>query len=90
MNQDPAVRSEAHSVLRGLFSGLGHHAQGGDSEQAPAGLNVEWMIEQAGELVTMPADLARIFVDMSVDLTELVLQALAEAGFVLVRGLTPA
>lgn len=89
MNQDPAVRSEAHRVLTDLFSGLGQHAQG-QAPQASAGLDVEWMLGQFGELVTMPADLARIFIEMSVDLTELVLQSLAEAGIVLVKGLTPA
>lgn len=82
MNQDPAVRSEAHSVLTGLFSSLGQHAQSG---QTPAG----GLLAQFTEFVEMPLELAQIFTGMAVDLTELVLKSLEEAGIVLVKGLSP-
>lgn len=89
MAQDPQVRHEAAGILQGLFHGLGQHSQG-QQPAAPAGLNADWMVQQFSELVEMPVDLARIFMDMSVQLTELVLDSLAEAGISLVKGLTPA
>lgn len=88
MTQDPQVRQQAHSVLSGLFSSLGQHAQGGQA-QAPAGLNLDWMLGQFSEFVEMGPELAQVFVTMATDLTELVLNSLAEAGIVLVKGLTP-
>lgn len=88
MNQDPAVRQQAHGVLEGLFRGLGQHASG-QQAQAPAGLNADWMLNQLTEFVEMPVDLARIFLEMSTQLTELVLDSLAEAGIALTKGLTP-
>lgn len=78
----------AHSVLEGLFRGIGQHAQG-QQPQAPAGLNADWMLNQFEELILMPVELAQTFTTMATDLTDLVLKALAEAGIELVRGLTP-
>lgn len=88
MTQDPQVREQAHGILSGLFAGLGQHAQG-QQPQAPAGLNVDWMLGQFSEFVEMGPELARIFTDMAFELTDLVLKALEEAGIVLVKGLTP-
>ena len=78
MTQDPAVRSEAKGILDGLFSNIGSSAGGGGAGQDLA------------EFLQMPADLARLFADMAFDMTELVLNALAEGGIILVKGLTPA
>jgi hypothetical protein len=47
------------------------------------------MAGQLEEFMTMPLDLAMVFIDMSVQLTDAVLSALEEAGVVLVKGLTP-
>lgn len=80
MNQDPAVRAEAASVLSGVFSGLG---QGGGAGLGALGTQFEQLLE-------MPMELTRIFADMSVQLTELVLKSLEEAGIVLAKALTPA
>jgi hypothetical protein len=85
MRQDPDVRMEAEGVLEGLFRNIGHAGRSGDSASALGGLGVE-----LAEFVTMPADLARLFAEMAFDLTELVLNSLAEAGIILVKGLTPA
>lgn len=86
MNQDPEVRQEARGVLERLFSGIGQRASG---QQAPADDPFEGMLGQLEELVSMPADLARIFLTMAVELTDATLTALEESGFVLVKALTP-
>ena len=85
MNQDPAVRDEAAGILSGLFSHIGETRQAGQPPSALGGLGL-----QLEEFMTMPLDLAVVFLDMSVQLTELVLKSLEEAGIVLVKGLTPA
>jgi hypothetical protein len=77
---DPAVRSEAHSVLSDLFNQIGGQAGTGGS----GGL-----LSQFSELLEMPMELAQIFTQMSVQLAELVLRSLEEAGMTLVKGLTP-
>lgn len=86
MTQEATAR--AHDVLTGLFSHLGQRAQG-SGQAPPAGLNLEWMAEQATQFIEMPAQLAETFATMAVDLTDLVLKALAEAGLELITGLTP-
>lgn len=83
--QDPAVRQEAHGVLSGLFSHLGSQGSG----PGASGLGGGALGGQLVEFMEMPVDLARIFLDMSVQLTELVLTSLEEAGIVLVKGLSP-
>jgi hypothetical protein len=85
MNQDPAVRQEAHGILEGLFRNIGESRQAGEPPSALGGLGVD-----LAEFLTMPADLARLFTEMAFDLTELVLNALAEGGVILYKGLTPA
>jgi hypothetical protein len=85
VRQDEQVQEQARSVLSGLFRNIGEANSDGGSASALGGLGGE-----LAEFITMPADLARIFMDMSMDLTEMVLTSLAEAGIVLVRGLTPA
>lgn len=85
MPTDPATRQEAHSRLVDLFQGIGHHAQGNPSAAPDLG----GMIGQVEEFLSMPVDLARIFVTMAIDLTDAVLSSLEEAGFVLVKGLVP-
>lgn len=84
MNQDPAVRREAAGQLNALFQGLGN-ARREDDPTVLGGL--------AGDLeefMSMPMDMALIFLNMATDLTELVLRSLEDAGIVLVKGLTPA
>jgi hypothetical protein len=82
MAQDPAVRQEAASRLHGLFSVLG---QGQSSTTGGLG----GLAGQLEEFAEMPMELARIFTDMALQLTELVLKSLEEGGIVLVKGLTP-
>lgn len=82
MNQDPAVRDEAAGVLSGLFRHLGS----GGTQPTAGGLDVGG---QFAQLLEMPVELANIFLNMSVQLTELVLRSLEEAGIVLARGLMP-
>lgn len=86
MTQDPQVRREAHSVLSGLFRSIGQRSSG----QAPADDQFAGLLGEIEEFVAMPADLARIFLTMAVELTDATLTALEEAGFVLLKGLTPA
>lgn len=85
MRQDPAVCQEAGGILEGLFRHLGESRQSGQPPSALGGLGV-----QLEEFMSMPLDLAVVFMNMSVQLTELVLQSLEEAGIVLVKGLSPA
>lgn len=84
MNQDPAVRHEAHGVLEGLFRHLGESRQASEQSDVLSGLG-----GQLEEFMSMPLDMAMIFIRMATDLTELVLTSLEEAGIVLVKGLTP-
>lgn len=86
MNTDPQVHQEAHNVLSGLFSHLGSQGSG---PGASSGLGGGALAGQLVEFMEMPVDLARIFLDMSVQLTDLVLTSLEEAGIVLVKGLSP-
>lgn len=84
MNQDPQVRQAAASHLTALFQGIGN-ARREDDPTVLGGL--------AGDLeefMSMPLDMAMIFLNMATDLTELILNSLEAAGIVLVRGLTPA
>lgn len=80
---DPAVRQEAHGVLQGLFSHIGSQGQ-----QGGGGLT-GGLAGQLTEFIEMPMELTKIFLDMSVQLTELVLKSLEEAGMTLVKGMTP-
>lgn len=84
---DPEVRREASSVLNSLFNGIGESAQG--QQPSGGGINADWVLQQVQEFVEMPIDLALIFMEMSTQLTEMVLKALEQAGITLVRGLTP-
>lgn len=85
MSQDPQVRDEAAGVLSGLFRHLGS----GGSQPAPGGLDIGGMGQQFVELLEMPVELANVFLNMSVQLTELILRSLEDAGIVLARGLMP-
>ena len=84
MRQDPDVRREAEGVLDSLFSSIGRASQDSGAANMLGGLGGELT-----EFITMPAELAEIFVSMSMDLTKMVLESLAEAGIVLAKGLTP-
>lgn len=83
MNQDPAVRREASGHLNALFQGIGNARQ----ESDPTVLG--GLASDLEEFMSMPLDMATIFLNMSVQLTELVLTSLEDAGIVLVKGLTP-
>lgn len=85
MATDPGVRQEAHGILQGLFSHIGGQGQQGGGTSALGGLG-----GQLTEFMEMPMELAQVFLNMSVQLTELVLKSLEEAGIDLVKGLTPA
>jgi hypothetical protein len=82
---DPGVRQEAHGVLQGLFSHIGSQGQQGGGGGGLAG----GLAGQLTEFIEMPMELTKIFLDMSVQLTELVLKSLEEAGMTLVKGMTP-
>lgn len=87
MNQDPQVRQAAAGHLTALFQGLGHARQ----EQDPSVLgNLGGGLgQQLEEFLSMPLDMAMVFINMSTQLTELVLTSLEDAGLILVRGLSP-
>lgn len=82
---DQAVRQDAHGHLAALFQGLGHARQ----EQDPSVLGNLGLVGQIEEFVSMPMDLAMIFINMSTQLAEMVLASLEDAGFTLVKGMTP-
>lgn len=84
MNQDPQVRQQAHGVLESLFAHIGGQQGGPHPALAGGGLT-----GQLVEFMEMPVELSRIFLDMSVQLTDLVLTSLEEAGIVLARGIMP-
>jgi hypothetical protein len=96
---DPGVRGEAQGRLIDLFRGIGQErtSRGPDGDGGGSGggggggggLLGDGLLEDVEEFMTMPLDLAVIFLDMSVELAELVLKSLEEAGFTLVKGLTP-
>lgn len=81
-------REEARNHFTSLFQSVGQapRDQGGQL----GGLLSGGAGEQLMEFVQMPLDLAQIFGEMAFGLTELVLESLAEAGWTLVKGLTPA
>ncbi len=87
MTQDPQVRQAAAGHLTALFQGLGHARQ----EQDPSTLGslAGGLGQQVEEFLAMPLDMAMVFINMSTQLTELVLTSLEEAGIILVRGLSP-
>lgn len=78
---DPAVREEASSILNGVFTHIGSSG----SQASPLG----GLVDQFTQLMEMPIELAQIFLNMSMQLTELVLKSLEEAGITLVKGITP-
>lgn len=79
---DPAARATARSALHSMFTHLG---SGTPPPQGTGG----GLVVQLEEFFQMPMDLTKIFLDMSVQLTELVLKSLEEAGISLVKGMTP-
>ena len=84
MATDPAVRKEAHGVIQNLFQGIGNARK----EEDPTVLG--GLAGQLEEFMSMPMDMAMIFLNMATDLTEMILKSLEEAGITLVKGLTPA
>jgi hypothetical protein len=77
-DQDPDTRREAASVLSGVFAGLG-----------TGGTGLGGLATQFEELLDLPLELTQIFANMSMQLTELVLKSLEQAGIVLVKALSP-
>lgn len=88
MATDPQVRHEAGDLLGSLFRGIGNNARGEQVGQV-GGVELSGLLGDVQEFVSMPMDLAVLFLDMSVELAELVLKTLEEAGYVLVKGMTP-
>lgn len=89
---DAEVRSEATNVLAELFQNVGRQAQGqGQPDQGGGGMlgGID-IAQELQEFATMPVELAVLFMDMSVELAELVLTTLLKAGYTLAKGLTPA
>jgi len=84
MSSDPEARQLAASRLTDLFQSLGRQAQG----EAPSG-DLSGLLGQFQEFASLPLDIAVLFLDMSVELTELVLRTLEEGGVILVKGVTP-
>ena len=83
---DPQARNEAVGVLANLFQNIGRAPQ---KEAGGGGLGGLDIGRQLQEFATMPVELATIFLNMSVELAELVLKALADAGYTIVKGTTP-
>lgn len=88
MTQDPQVRQEAHGVLSGLFSRIGGQSGVRDAGGG-AGPGLGGALGQLEEFVSMPADLARLFLEYAVELTDATLTTLEDAGFVIVKAMTP-
>lgn len=84
---DEATRDGARETLSSLFSNLGRARQNNDPGLL-GGLG-GGLAEDLQEFMTMPMDLAVVFLNMSVELAELVLKSLEEAGYTLTKGLTP-
>lgn len=84
---DEQVRTEARDLLANLFQNVGQQSQGQDQGGLLGGIDIA---QELQEFAQMPVELAMIFMDMSVELAELVLTSLAKAGYTLVKGLTPA
>lgn len=84
---DPQIRSEASSHLTSFFQQLGQARQQNDPNLV-SGLG--GATEQLREFMSMPLDLTMLFANMSVELVEMILTSLEQAGFILVRGMTPA
>lgn len=85
-DQDPQVFSAAREHLGGLFTGLGQARQSGGDTGLIGGLN---LAEEFAEFLQMPLELAQLFAEMGFDIADMVLKSLAEAGYILVKGLTP-
>jgi hypothetical protein len=84
VSTDPVIRDQAAGVLSGIFSHIG------SSGNAPSPFGLGGALGgQVEQFLQMPVELTKVFLDMSVQLTELVLSSLEEAGFVLARGLVP-
>ncbi len=86
MSQDPQVLSEAHGVLSAMFSHIGRQS---GPRPADASAPLGGALGQLQEFVSMPADLARIFLEYAVEMADATLTTLEEAGFILVKGMTP-
>ena len=85
MPSDPEARTAAAGRLNDLWSALHNQAQGQSTTEGVGGL-----VGQFEEFASMPLDLAMLFLNMGLQLTELVLQTIEEGGVILVKGLTPA
>lgn len=88
---DDAVKREAAGHLSDLFTRIGQARQ--EKESGNSGglgdLGLGGIAGQLEEFMTMPLDLAMVFLNMGMQLAELVLTSLEEAGFVLTKGMTP-
>lgn len=87
MQQDPQVYNAARQHLGGLFTDLGHARRTGTDTGLIGGLDIT---EEFVEFVQMPLELAKVFAEMGFDIADMVLKSLAEAGYILVKGMTPA
>ena len=65
-----------------MFNSLGR-------KEAPQSTVAGGLTKEIEEFLAMPLDLTMVFLDMSVSLTEMILQTLEEAGVILVKGMTP-
>lgn len=85
---DVPIRQEAAGKLTDLFRGLGEQRQQAQGQTIDPG-QLTGLAQQVAEFMTMPLDVAQIFIGMSTELANLVLDSLEEAGFVIVKGVTP-
>lgn len=83
-----ADRQEALGLLSSRFREVGQRRVADDQEGL--GSMLEGLSGEFTEFLNMPLDLARIFINMGLEMAELAISTLEEAGFVLVKGLTPA
>jgi hypothetical protein len=84
---DSGVRDEARAVLGQTFGNLGHAIQGQTTD--PLGGLAGSLGTQIEQFLQMPIELAQIFTSLGMQMADLVLTALEEAGIVLARGLMP-
>jgi len=81
---------EPRDVLAGLFRRVGQRARGDDiPEEGGGGDALGGLMGQVEEFITMPVDLAVLLIDASTEMATLVLDTLAKAGYVVVKGTTP-
>lgn len=87
MDTDPQARQSAVDAVSAMWQNIGHSTQNQDSGLL-GGLG-GGLGQQLTEFVNMPMEMAQIFINMAVQIAELTITSIEEAGVVLVKGLSP-